>query len=204
MNAPRNRSRGDDRVRRRTVRQHNAVARDDVGRDDVHRKLGFFQVAIGQMIVDQLAYAVMRNQEVAPPQKTEQRPQRDREYVAPREAAPDGRELQHPFQRGIARIIGAVQRADAGTDHHVGGDAVLGERVHHADLDRAETATAREHEGGRRATGMLWDFQDRNLSPKRRVAARAVGRAYSSGAEGGATLPASSRRGELREQRAGT
>src|SRR6185437_5360712 len=71
-----------------------------------------------------------------------------RENVAPAQAAPDRRQLFYAGERRIAGVIGAVERADAGADDHVGGDAAGRERMQHARLDSAETAAAGEHKGG--------------------------------------------------------
>ena len=67
----------------------------------------------------------MGDQEIAPPEEAEQRPPGDREDVVPLQAAPDLGEPLDAVDRGIAGIERAVQRADAGADHHVGGDTVL-------------------------------------------------------------------------------
>jgi hypothetical protein len=74
----------------------------------VDGKLGVLQVAIGQMIVDQLPDTVMGNQEIAPPEKAEQRPPIDREDVLAVQSPPDLREPQDAVERGIAGIIGAI------------------------------------------------------------------------------------------------
>ena len=97
----------------------------------------------------------MRDQEIPPPDESQQGPPRDRENVVPRQAAPDGLQLQHALQRGIAGIIGAVQGADAGADHHIRGNSVRGERVHHAHLNGAEAAPAREYKGRPGRAGMV-------------------------------------------------
>ena len=132
----------DDRLGGRPIRQHYAAACDDVGGDDVHRHRRVFKIAERQVIVDQLAHAVMGDQEIAPPQERQQRFGRHRKHILPAQAAPDLRELFHPLEGRGAGIIGAVQRADARSDHHVRGDAAGGERMHHADLDRAKTSAA--------------------------------------------------------------
>jgi hypothetical protein len=97
----------------------------------------------------------MGDQEIAPPQKAGQGFPGDGKHVVPLQAAPDGLELQDALQRGIAGIIGAIDRPDAGADHHVGDHAVPGERMQHADLDRAKTAASRQHEGGPAAHGVV-------------------------------------------------
>jgi len=101
----------------------------------------------------------MGNQEIAAPDEAQQCPPGDRKDVVPRQAAPDGLELQHALQRGIAGIISAVQRADAGADHHIRRDAVGGERVHHAHLDGAKTASAGEDKGRLAAAGVVGSGQ---------------------------------------------
>jgi hypothetical protein len=113
-------------------------------------ELCVLQIAKRQMILEQLANAVVRNQEIAAPEKSQQRLPGDRENVAAREPAPDGFKLENALQRRSAGIVGAVDGADAGTDHHVGGNAVGDERVQHADLDRAKAAAAGEDECGLR------------------------------------------------------
>jgi hypothetical protein len=105
------------------------------------------------MIVDQLSDPVVRHQEIAPPEKAEQRPPGDRKDIVALQAAPDRCQVQDAFQCRIAGVIGPVQRTDAGADHHIGGDAVLGQRLHHADLNRAKTAAAGQHEGCPRRSG---------------------------------------------------
>ena len=53
---------------------------------------------------------------------------------------------------GSARVAGhhrAVEGADAGAEHQVGGDAALEERPEHADLDGTEDAAAAQDERGR-------------------------------------------------------
>ena len=134
--------RGDDRLGRRPLREHDAAAGHDVGGHDVHREFRVLQIPVRQMVVDQLAHAVVRDQEVAPPEKSDQGPDRDRKHVLPAQTAPDPGEFLHPVEGGRTGIIGAVQRADARSDHHVRGDAAGGERMHHADLDRAKTSAA--------------------------------------------------------------
>ncbi|GCC44987.1 hypothetical protein chiPu_0028913, partial [Chiloscyllium punctatum] len=44
----------------------------------------------------------------------------------------------------------AVERADAGADHHVGDHAMRRQCLQHADLDRAKAAAAGKHKGGLR------------------------------------------------------
>jgi hypothetical protein len=63
------------------------------------------------------------------------------------QSAPDGFQLQDALERGIARIISPVQGADAGADHHIRGNSVCGERMHHAHLNGAKAAAACEYEG---------------------------------------------------------
>ena len=61
-------------------------------------------------------------------------------------------QLGEPLDHGERRVPGdqgAVERADAGAEDEVGGDAALEERAQHADLDRAEGAPAAEDERGR-------------------------------------------------------
>src|SRR6202022_4137485 len=102
---------------------------------------------------DQLPNAVMRDQKIPPPDKCQQRPPCDREDVMPLQSAPDGFQPQNALERGIARIVSPVQRTDAGADHHIRGNSVRGERVHHAHLNGAKAAAACEYEGsfGRRS-----------------------------------------------------
>ena len=133
------------------------------------------------MVVDQLADAVMGNQEIAPPQEAEQRTRAHRKDVLPRQPAPDLGQPLHAVERGIAGIEGAVQRADAGADHHVGGHAVRDQRLQHADLDRAKAAAAREHEGGLFRAGIVGHghgFLPRRVANARRwgVYSRGTGR----------------------------
>ena len=87
----------------------------------------------------------------------------------PRQPAPDRLELQNATQRGIAGLICAVKRADAGADHHIRRDAVGGERVQHAHLNGAKAAAAREHKGRRGTAGLVGDGQASFRSHCRRV-----------------------------------
>jgi len=114
----------------------------------MNRKFRVLQIAVGDMIVDQFPDPIMRDQEIAAPQKSQQGAPADRENVMPGQSAPDGFQLQHPLQGGIPRIISTVQRADAGADHHIRRYAMGGERVHHAHLNGAKAAAAREDKGG--------------------------------------------------------
>jgi hypothetical protein len=77
------------------------------------RQLRILEITIGQMIVDQLLNAVMRNQEIPTPDKPEHGVPGHRENVMAGQAAPDGLQLQDAPQRGIAGIISAVEGADA-------------------------------------------------------------------------------------------
>ena len=113
-----------------------------------NRDFGVLQIAVGNMLVDQFPDPVMRNEEIPAPQEAEHRSHRQRENILAPQAAPDRLQLQDTLERRIAGIIGAVDGADAGADHHVGGNAVRGERMHHADLDGAEAAAAGEDKGG--------------------------------------------------------
>ena len=147
------------------------------------RQLRILQIAIGQMIVDQLLDAVMRDQEIPPPEESQQRPPGDRENVVPRSArARCVSSCSTPFERGIAGIIGAVQGADAGADHHIRGNSVRGERMHHAHLNGAKAAAAREHKGRFRRARPGW-IRTSLVAPRyRRVGDRPrdVRRRYSS------------------------
>ena len=78
----------------------------------MHRELRLFQIAVGDVIVDQFADAVMGNEKVAAPEEPEQRPPGDREHVVPPQAAPDVFELKDTLERGISRIVGAVDCTD--------------------------------------------------------------------------------------------
>ena len=99
------------------------------------------------MRFDEGAQGVGRDEKIPPAEETEKRPPRDRKHVLPAQAAPDRFEFAHARRRGVSRIIGAVERADARAEDHVGDDPVRGERVEHADLNGAETPAARENEG---------------------------------------------------------
>jgi hypothetical protein len=108
------------------------------------------------MIVDQLLDPVMRDQEIPAPEKSQHGAPGDREDIVALQSAPDGFELQNTLQGGIAGVIGAIEGADAGADHHIGGNSVGGQRMHHANLDGAETAAACEYKsrfGGLAMTG---------------------------------------------------
>ena len=64
----------------------------------------------------------------------------------------DSPQRGEPLDRGRGRVAGehrAVDRADAGADDEVGGDAGGQQRLEHADLVRAEDTAAAEHERGR-------------------------------------------------------
>jgi hypothetical protein len=139
---------GNDRLRDRPLGKHHAVARNDICGDDVEGEPGLLEIAIGDVIVDQLPDTVVRDQKIPPPQEAQHRPHRERENILPPQAAPDRLQLQHTLEGRIAGIIGAVDGPDAGADHHVREDPVRGERVHHADLNGAKAAAAGQHEGG--------------------------------------------------------
>src|ERR1700748_3447099 len=78
------------------------------------------------------------------------------------QSAPDGFELEHPSQAGIAGVVGAVDGADAGADHHIGENSVGGERVHHAYLNGAEAASAREYKSRSGGASMIGSRQTSN------------------------------------------
>ena len=134
----------------------------------MHRQLRLFQIAIGNVILDQLADAVMGDQEIAAPQKTQHRPPAHRKDVVPRQAAPDVAEPLHAIERGIAGIERAIQGANAGANHHIRGDAVGGERMQHAHLNGPEAAAARKHKGGLCRTDLVAYRHARTPSPPRR------------------------------------
>lgn len=90
----------------------------------MHRKRGILKVAIGDVVLDQLADAVMGNQEIAPPHESGEALPGDREDIMTLQAAPDGFKPEHALERGVAGIIGAVDRADAGADDEIGDDPV--------------------------------------------------------------------------------
>ena len=104
-----NRRGGNDGLGGRPLK-HHAVAGDDVGGDDMYWKLCLFQVAIGNVIVDQLADAVMRDQEIAPPQEARQRAKCERKDVPALQAATDAGEALTARRCRIAGIERAVQR----------------------------------------------------------------------------------------------
>src|ERR1700733_2582153 len=114
------------------------------------------------MIVDQLLNSVMRDQKVPTPEKSQHGAPGDRENVVALQSAPDGFELQNPSQGGIAGIVGAVDGADAGADHHIGGNSVGGERVHHAHLNGAEAASTCEYKSRSGGASMIGCRQTSN------------------------------------------
>src|SRR5450631_986672 len=124
------------------------------------------------MIVDQLLDTVMWDQEIPAPDKSQQGPPVDRENVLPLQSAPNGFQLLHALERGIARVIGAVEGADTGADHHIRRNSVRGERMHHAYLNGAKAATAREYKGRLREAGMIGYRQNLGRSRARRVGNR--------------------------------
>jgi len=85
----------------------------------MNREFRLLQIAIGQMVVDQLLNPVMRDQEIPAPDKPQQGPPRHRENIVPVQAAPDGCQLQNAVERGIAGVVGTVECPDAGSDHHI-------------------------------------------------------------------------------------
>ena len=126
--------------------------------------------------------------------------QRHRKHVLPRASrARSSASCSTPFERGIAGIERAVQRADAGADHHVGGNAVRGERLQHADLNGAKTAAAGKHKGGLRSARSD-RIRTRRVAPV--IAASATGRAafgrrYSSVEERAAMLDCDASRNRI-------
>src|ERR1700755_996454 len=137
------------------------------------RKLGILQPAIGQMIVDQLFDPVMRDQKIPPPQESQQGAPRHRKNIAPLQTAPDGLQLQHAFQRGIAGIIGPVEGPAAAPTPHICRYSVGSERVHHAHLNGPKTAPAGENKGCSRQTRPIKSRQSSNAPL---IAASASGR----------------------------
>jgi hypothetical protein len=98
------------------------------------------------------------------------------------QSAPDVFQLKHALQGGIAGIERPVQRADAGADHHIGENSMLGERVHHADLDGTKTAAAGEYKSRLLVDGGIGNRQSPGRSLTRRVGEgpRGVPGSYSS------------------------
>ena len=135
----------------------------------MNRELGILQISIRNMVVDQFPDPVMRDQEVPAPEKRQQRPPRHRENVVPVQSAPDGFQLQDALERGIAGIVSPVQGADAGSDHHIRGNSVCGERMHHAHLNGAKAAAACEYEGSFRRASVVGYGQSFVRSRCRRV-----------------------------------
>src|SRR4051812_10289310 len=111
----------------------------------MNRHLRVFQIAIGEMPVDESSQAVGRDEEIPSPQKTEQRAERDRKNILPPQAAPDRLELADAVEAGIARVVGGVDRADARPARHIGNEAMLDERMQHANLDGAKAAATGEN-----------------------------------------------------------
>ena len=107
--------------------------------------LRILQVAAGQVVLEQLANAIVRDQEIPTPEKPEHRSPGDRENVVAGQPSPDGFEFENAFQRGRAGVVRAIDGADAGADDHIRGNAVGDQRVQHANLDCSKTAAAREH-----------------------------------------------------------
>ena len=77
------RGRCDDRLRCGTFREHHAVARNNIRRDNVNRELGILQIAIGQIVIEQFSNPVMWNQEIAAPEKSQQRSPCDWKNIVP-------------------------------------------------------------------------------------------------------------------------
>jgi hypothetical protein len=98
--------------------------------------------------VDELAQAFGCDEKIPSSHETEYRPLRHLEHVVPAQSAPNFFQLLDVLDRRHPRVIGAVQRADAGTEHDIGCDAVRRERMKHADLNGAETATASKGKSG--------------------------------------------------------
>ena len=132
----------------------------------------------------------MGNQEIAPPQKSQQRPPGHRENIVPLQPAPDRLQPLHALERGIAGIEGAVQRADAGADHHVGGDAVA-RRANAACRPGWRQSCRRPRTQRRFSRGPIWSIRTRRArSHHRRVgdqAARRSGVVIAAGERGAAT-----------------
>ena len=82
---------------------------------------------------------------------------------------------------GVARDHRAVERADAGAEHQVGGDAALEERPQHPDLDRTEDAAAAEHERSRHGVAPAPAVASSGCSARKRRATRRSTQKISSG-----------------------
>ena len=98
-----------------------------VGRNDVNRNLRVFQISIGEIVLDQHAQAMRLDEKITPNQKTQHCTPAHRKNVAPAQSAPDRLQALDAFERGITGVIGAVERADAGADNHIRGNAVCRE-----------------------------------------------------------------------------
>ena len=109
----RNGSTRDDGPRCRAFRYYEGTARQDVSRDDVHREYCILQVAVAEIVVNELAQRIRRDQEVSPIQEAQYRPPRQWKNVTPAQSAPDRVQSLNPFNRWIARIVGTIQRASA-------------------------------------------------------------------------------------------
>src|SRR6478735_78803 len=48
----------DDGLRSRTFRQHDGIARQNIGCDDMNRDFCIFQIAVGEILIDELAQRI--------------------------------------------------------------------------------------------------------------------------------------------------
>src|SRR5579884_2854119 len=92
--------------------------------------------------------SVRGNQVVATSQESPQPDQRaGRKDVLAPNRSPDLGELSGTFGAWAPRYPGGVDGTDRGSDQDVGDDAPLAQGEEHSDLNRPETAPARQHEG---------------------------------------------------------
>ncbi len=108
----------------------------------MNRNLCVFQIAIGEIGLDQRPQSSRLDEKTPPDQKSQHCCPAERKNVASAQSTPDRFQALDAFERWVAGIIGAIERADARTDNHIRGDSMGGERMQHAGLDGTEAATA--------------------------------------------------------------
>jgi hypothetical protein len=127
--------------------KHHSLARENVCCDDVHRNDRVLQVAIRQMMVENTSEPVGWHEMTVPANEAKEPSPGPWEDVGAFEPAPEALQFGNSLQSRISGKVGAVDRADAGSNDHVGFNSAFQERAQHAYLDRPQAAAARQDKG---------------------------------------------------------
>ncbi|MCY1327204.1 hypothetical protein D3C76_586830 [compost metagenome] len=137
-------------------RQDDFRAIQHVRGDDVAGDCRILQAPVGELRLDECAQALGEHQVVAPAEQSQERAERrEREDVRAAQGQPDPLEVGDAVCVGRGGEAGAVDRSHRGADDQVGRDLRPGQRLEHADLYRAETAAAGQHEGRFPCSGLI-------------------------------------------------